>query len=51
MWLGDVQDIRSLKYPTNFFDMIIDKSTIDALLCGNSAYLNVALTMKVPLKA
>jgi hypothetical protein len=24
------------------FDVVIDKSTIDALLCGNNAYLMVA---------
>ena len=28
--------------PDNFYDVAIDKSTIDALLCGDNAYLNVA---------
>ena len=26
--------------------MIIDKSTIDALLCGENAYVNVAMMLK-----
>lgn len=40
-------DVRSLTYPSNYFDLIIDKSTIDALLCGDYAYLNVAKMLKV----
>jgi hypothetical protein len=40
-------DCRQLKYSANTFDFIIDKSTIDALLCGDHAYMNVAITMKV----
>jgi hypothetical protein len=28
--------------PDNFYDVAIDKSTIDALLCGDNAYLMVA---------
>jgi len=36
-----------MTYEANFFDFILDKSTIDALLCGDSAYMNVALMMKV----
>ncbi len=39
-------DVRDLKYPDNFFDLAIDKSTIDALLCGENAFLNVATMMK-----
>jgi len=42
----DVMDIREMSYKDEAFDMIIDKSTVDALLCGNSAYLNVAIMMK-----
>lgn len=30
----------------NSYDVAIDKSTIDALLCGDSAYLNVARMTK-----
>lgn len=33
-------------YETEMFDYIMDKSTIDALLCGNFAYINVALMLK-----
>jgi len=44
--LWEVMDVRDLKYPDEFFDMILDKSTIDALLCGTAAFLNVAVMMK-----
>ena len=44
--LVEVMDVRDLKYKDNFFDLIIDKSTIDALLCGESSYLNVAIMLK-----
>ena len=43
-------DVRNLTYPSNLFDLIIDKSTIDALLCGDQAYLNVAKMLKVTYK-
>lgn len=42
----EVMDCTDMKYPDNFFDIAIDKSTIDALLCGDNAYLNVARMMK-----
>jgi len=42
----EVMDVRDLKYPNETFDLIVDKSTIDALLCGNYAYFNVAVMMK-----
>ncbi len=38
-------DVRELKFPTGSFDFVIDKSTIDALLCGDSAFINVAKMM------
>ena len=41
-----VMDVRDLRYSKEMFDLIIDKSTIDALLCGNFAYLNVAIMLK-----
>ena len=42
-------DVRDMKYEKNFFDLIIDKSTIDALLCGEDAFLNTASMLKVQL--
>lgn len=39
-------DVRKLDYEDEFFDVAIDKSTIDALLCGDDAFLNVALMME-----
>ncbi len=42
----DVMDVREIKYADGEFDAAIDKSTIDALLCGDNAYVNVAIMMK-----
>lgn len=42
----EVMDVCNLKYPDNYFDIAIDKSTIDALLCGDNAYLNTAMMLK-----
>jgi SAM-dependent methyltransferase len=42
----EVMDITDLKYESDTFDMAIDKSTIDALLCGDNAFLNVAKMTK-----
>jgi len=39
-------DVMNLKYPDNFFDFIIDKSTIDVLFCGEDSSMNVAVMMK-----
>jgi hypothetical protein len=39
-------DVRDMKYGDNSFDLAIDKSTIDALLCGDSSFLNVAIMTK-----
>ena len=41
----EVMDVRKLEYKDDYFDVAIDKSTIDALLCGDDAFLNVALMM------
>lgn len=41
-----VMDCRDLQYPDETFDLIIDKSTIDALLCGNNAFFNVAIMLQ-----
>ena len=42
----DVMDVKSMTYPNDTFDLLIDKSTMDALVCGNSANQNVALMLK-----
>lgn len=41
-------DAKNMKYNSNFFDLIIDKSTIDTLLCGNfqTAYFDLAVMLK-----
>ena len=39
-------DCRELEFPDETFDMIIDKSTADALLCGSHAFKNLAITLK-----
>ena len=41
-----VMDCCDLKYEDNTFDIIIDKSTIDAILCGDNAFLNTAMMLK-----
>jgi hypothetical protein len=40
----DCTDMKSI--PDNFYDAAIDKSTIDALLCGDNANINVAKMTK-----
>ena len=40
----DARDMKDFQNET--FDLAIDKSTIDALLCGNQAFTNVALMTK-----
>ena len=39
-------DVREIKYPDSHFDLVIDKSTIDALLCGENSFVNVAIMLK-----
>lgn len=41
-----VMDVRDLKFNSNNYDLVIDKSTIDALLCGDNSYINVAKMTK-----
>lgn len=41
----EVMDCRELDYPSKFFDIVIDKSIIDTLLCGRSPNLDVARMM------
>jgi len=42
----EVMNVMDIKYPDNFFDLAIDKSTIDALLCGENAFANVCKMIK-----
>lgn len=35
-------DVRSMPVESNCYDLAIDKSTIDALLCGKDSFVNVA---------
>ncbi len=39
-------DVRDLKYDDNSCDLAIDKSTIDALLCGDNSFINLAIMTK-----
>jgi hypothetical protein len=39
-------DIRDLQQDDETFDLVIDKSTMDALLCGDQSFLNVAIMTK-----
>lgn len=38
-------DCTKLNYKDEMFDFVIDKSTMDALLCGDDSYLNTAKMM------
>ena len=42
----EVMDARDLSYESQMFDLIIDKSTIDALLCDKFAQINLAIMLK-----
>lgn len=44
--IWQVMNCTQLEYEDDFFDIIIDKSTIDALVCGSQAYKKVAQMMK-----
>ena len=37
-----VMDVKELKYPNDYFDAIIEKGTLDAILCGSLAWKNMA---------
>ena len=41
----DVMDIRKMGYLNESFDLIIDKSTIDSLMCSEEPLVNVALML------
>jgi len=36
----EVMDVRDLKFETGTFDLIIDKGTLDAILCGSDSAKN-----------
>ena len=38
----ETMDVMNMSYSDNSYDIAIDKSTIDALLCGSHAFVNVA---------
>ena len=42
----DVMDVCEMAYKDETFDLIIDKSTIDALLCGDHSFMIVAKMLK-----
>ena len=42
----EVGDCTNMRFPNDCFDAAIDKSTIDALLCGDHSYERVAIMMK-----
>ena len=42
-----VMDVRDLKFADNTYDLVVDKSTMDSLLCGEQAFYNAALMTKV----
>jgi len=46
----NVMDVTAMTYPDNHYDIAIDKSTIDALFCGESSFYNVARMTKVGYK-
>ena len=42
----DVMDIRDMSsYKDELFDIIVDKGTIDAILCGKDPHLNAAIML------
>ena len=42
----EVMDVIDLKYPDNYFDIVIDKSIIDTILCGDNSYLYTCMMLK-----
>lgn len=35
----EVMDVTKMTYPDKYFDLVLDKSTIDALLCSEHPYI------------
>ena len=44
--IDDTMDVKELKYEDNIFDFIVDKSTIDSILCGEKSFVNTAIMIK-----
>ena len=42
----EVMDACNLKYPDDTFDLVIDKALMDAILCGDNAFLNTSIMLK-----
>ena len=42
----DIMDARYMTYENNFFDVIIDKGTTDAILCANDPAIDMARVYK-----
>ena len=40
--LYQVMDVQNMSYKSESFDFVLDKSTIDALLCSDTPYFSVA---------
>lgn len=38
----EVMDVTSMSYPDSSFNLVLDKSTIDALLCSDQPFINTA---------
>ena len=38
----DVEDAMNMSYKSKSFDIVLDKSTLDAILCGESSFKNAA---------
>lgn len=38
----EVMDVTQMTYSDKYFDLVIDKSTIDALLCSEHPYIESA---------
>ena len=39
-------DARDMKFKSNCFEFVIDKSTLDSFLCGEHSFLNVCIYTK-----
>lgn len=42
----EVMDAKELKYSNSFFDVVIDKATMDTFICGENWHQNVAMMLK-----